>query len=98
MDDKSVSYFAYDSVLATLDKSNKRSFLVNVILIIALILSNTAWVVYECQYEDYVCETTIEAEQDATIGGANYIIGGDYGKAKSESNYADSDENEESKH
>lgn len=84
MDDKPNTYFALDSLVASvvdvMEKANKRLYTIIVILVLALIFSNTAWVIYECQYEDYVCETTIDADQDALMGGNNVIIGGGYGE------------------
>lgn len=86
MEDKPNTYFALDSLVASvvdvMERANKRLYIIVVILILALIFSNTAWALRECLYEDYVCETTIDADQDASMGGNNVIIGGGYGEAE----------------
>ncbi len=51
----------------------KRLWITIIILILALILTNFAWVMYELSFT----ETTITAEQWSDDDGWNYIIGGD---------------------
>lgn len=80
MDDKNVSYIAYESAMARLERTNKRLFIICLILIISLIGTNGAWLYYESQFVD---EFTIDAEQ-VTDGGNNYVVGGNYGTAKGE--------------
>ena len=59
------------------DRVNKRSFVLSVILLIALFVSNSLWIYYESQFSK---ETVmIEAEQQADGDSSNYIVGGDYG-------------------
>lgn len=59
------------------DRVNKRSFILSVILLIALFVSNSLWIYYESQFSK---ETVmIEAEQQADGDSSNYIVGGDYG-------------------
>jgi uncharacterized protein YpmB len=68
-----VPYIAYESTMARMERANKRSFIIIIILIIALIATNAGWVIYESQFET-VETTNIEAEQDGA--GVN-IVGGD---------------------
>ena len=49
--------------MARMERANKRSFIIIIILIIALIATNAGWVIYESQFET-VETTNIEAEQD----------------------------------
>lgn len=63
----------YEGAMARMERTNKRLWIITIILIAALILSNAAWVYYESQFQ--VTETTIEAQQDG--GGTNLISGGD---------------------
>ena len=59
------------------DRINKRSFVLSVILLIALFVSNSLWIYYESQFSK---ETVmIEAEQQADGDSSNYIVGGNYG-------------------
>ena len=75
MEDKINLNYALDSQGARLERANKRSFIINIILIVALILSNGLWIYYEHQFKTI----TIEAEQQADGDSSNYIIGGNYG-------------------
>jgi hypothetical protein len=47
-----------------------------IILAVALIATNAAWVVYESQFEDV--EVTQEVEQETDSGGSNQFVGGDF--------------------
>lgn len=71
--DKVVSYFEHEEVMIRMERGNRRLWVLCIILIIALLMTNGWWIYQESKYEDVV--TTIEAEQDGT--GANYIRGGD---------------------
>ena len=78
--DKQIPYIAYESALTRADKTNKRLWILCIILTALLIITNIGWIVYESQFVDeYI---SIEAEQEADGDGNNYVIGGDYGKTK----------------
>lgn len=68
-----------------LERANKRSFIVILILIATLLVTNGFWTIYVHQFQQEQ-SVIIEAEQEADNDGNNVIIGGDYGKAKSEDN------------
>jgi hypothetical protein len=72
MEDK--SYLAIESALARLDRTNRRLFILCIILILLLLATNIGWLYWENQFEDVV--TTIEAQQGGN--GTNTVIGGDY--------------------
>ena len=77
MENKSVPYVAYESALMHSSKANKRLTIICVILVIALILSNLAWIIYEKQFET-VEETTEEyydydVDQKSDNGDNNFI-------------------------
>ena len=69
-----VSYFAYESAVASLERIIKRMWALMLVLIILLAGSNAVWIYYESQFE--TTETTIEAKQQTTDGN-NYAVGGD---------------------
>lgn len=82
MDDKSaVSFAAYESQGARLERANKRAFILNVILLIVLLATNSAWIYYESTFTD---EVKIDQEVDTGDGDANVIGIGDlrYGEDK----------------
>ena len=62
----------------------KRLISVIVILIVLLVGSNIAWIVYENSFEDYVI--TQDVEQDADNGENNFVGGDYYGEAKDKNN------------
>lgn len=74
MDDKINLHYVLDSQGARLERTNKRLFILSVILIIALLTSNGLWAVYESQYVDEV-----QIEQEADGDSNNYVVGGNYG-------------------
>lgn len=58
MEEKSLAM----EMLRELKKANKRNFAIIVILLVALVVSNIAWLVYESQYETIVEETVQTVE------------------------------------
>ena len=80
---ESVPYIAHESAMARMERTNKRLWITNLILIFLLVGAIIGFAYYENQFEDVV--TTIEAEQDGS--GVNIVSGGDldYG-AESEGN------------
>ena len=55
-----------------------------VILIVLLVGSNIAWIVYENSFEDYVI--TQDVEQDADNGTNNFVGGDYYGETEDKNN------------
>lgn len=81
MDDK----YMQEMYSAILERTIKRLWILAIILIIALVGSNIAWVRYENSFADVVT-TTQDVTQETDGGGDNTFIGGDYGKTESENN------------
>lgn len=77
MDDKTISYYAHEDQMNRLEVHNKRWFIFSLILFIALILTNGAWLVYECSFEDTV--TTTQTVTQDSDGGNNSFNGDFYG-------------------
>ena len=53
-------------ILAELKKSSKRWFVISIILLVALVVSNIGWLIYESQWEEVTETQTIEQHQDDT--------------------------------
>jgi len=53
-DDITIPYIAHEADMARLERSNKRLWLLCVILVVLLIGSNVAWLYHEIQFEDVV--------------------------------------------
>lgn len=67
----SVPYIVHESAQARMERTLGRLWAIIVLLIVLLVGTNLAWIVYESQFED-VC---VEAEQDGS--GVNVVGGGD---------------------
>ena len=82
-DIQSVTYLAFESSQARLERINTKLWVVIIILVVALIGSNVGWIYWESQWQYVQTETSIDATQD---GDNNYLSGGDmYYGAESES-------------
>ena len=69
--DLSVPYIVHESEIARGERNVKRLWILCIVIFLAFVISNCAWIVYESSYQDIV----IEAEQDGS--GTNVISGGD---------------------
>lgn len=78
MDENNVSYIAYESTMSRLERTNRRFFIIIVILIVALIGTNSAWIYYESQFEDVVVTQEVQAESDNGSDINLNTVGGDY--------------------
>jgi len=65
-----ISLIAHESMLSRMERTIKRLWILAIILVVALIGSNAAWIYYESQWE--VVETT-EVTQENSNGLNNYI-------------------------
>lgn len=80
-----VTYIAFESMKATLERTIKRLWILAIILIVLLFGTNAAWIYYESQWE--VVEKT-EISQDVDTGtGSAFVTGiGDiYGEGETDS-------------
>lgn len=57
MDDKTISYYIHEDQMNRLEVHNKRLFILTLVIFVALILTNGAWIYHESLYEDVVTET-----------------------------------------
>lgn len=76
-----IPYIAYESVMVKNERANKRLWILSIILIALLLITNTCWIIYENQFID---EMYVEQEVDAE-GGDAYVNGiGDFNYGESE--------------
>lgn len=71
MENNHVPYIAHEAILARMERMNSRCFVVIIILVVLLFLTNGAWIYYESQYE-FVTETT-SVTQTSEEGDVNFI-------------------------
>ena len=80
-----VPYAAHEIAIATSERHSKRLWIVILVLIVALIGTNLAWIIYNSQFET-VEESTV-VEQENSNGDNNYIGNdGDITYGKTENN------------
>lgn len=80
-----VPYVAHESAMARSERNSKRMWIVILVLILALIGTNLAWIIYNSQFEA-VEESTV-VEQENSNGDNNYIGNdGDITYGKTENN------------
>ena len=69
-----VPYVVHESAMARSERNSKRMWIVILVLILALIGTNLAWIIYENSFEDYAITEEYDVEQDADGGGDNNSI------------------------
>ena len=69
--DKYIPLIAHEGIMATMERTIRRMWIVAIVLILMLVGTNVAWLIYEAQFEGY----TITAEQDGD--GVNIVGNGD---------------------
>lgn len=80
-----VPYVVHESAMARSERNSKRMWIVILVLILALIGTNLAWIIYNSQFEA-VEESTV-VEQENSNGDNNYIgNNGDITYGKTENN------------
>lgn len=66
-----IPFIAYESGMARMERTNKRLWVVVIILIVALIASNAGWIWYESQFTEEVTETYTSESDDGGIAIVN---------------------------
>ena len=77
--DKYEHQYVFDIITAQMERTIRRLWIMCIILVVLLVGSNIAWLVYESQFETVSQVTTQEVQQD-NDNGNNIMVGRDYGK------------------
>lgn len=86
MDEKFVSYLAFESATARQERTIKRLWILIIILIVSLLGTNVGWLYYESQWE-VVENTQVTQDVDTGNGNANVTgIGDINGTSETDSN------------
>ena len=67
-----ISYFAHEGVIAHMERTQKRLWILCIILIVCLVGTNAVWLWYNSQFEDVV--TTREITQELSSQHGNAVI------------------------
>lgn len=83
---KDISYIAFESSQARMERVNKKQWIVILVLIATLIGTNAGWIYYESQWQ-YVNNTTVTQNVDSAEGGNALINDGVHinGESKTDS-------------
>lgn len=74
--DNMIPYIAYESGMARLERTIKRLWILCIVMFLAFVLSNSAWIYYESQWQ--TIESTEQTVTQRTDGGDNTFVGGNY--------------------
>ena len=69
-----IPYIAYEGALARMERTIKRLWILCLVMFLAFVISNGAWIYYESQFAVQQDTTTIDAMQG---DGINIVSGGD---------------------
>ena len=73
--DDFIPYFVHDEIMARFERTVKRLWILCIVMFLAFVASNGAWIWYESQWEVY---ETQEVTQDLrATGGGDAILSGD---------------------
>ena len=67
---ESMPIIVHESAMARSERTIKRLFIIIILLIVLLVGSNVAWLIYESQFEDVT--TTIKSDSETGNAIANY--------------------------
>ena len=67
-----IPFIAYEGAMSRFERINRRLWITIILLVVLLVSTNIAWLLYESQFEAY--ETTVTQESDP---GNNNFIGND---------------------
>ena len=85
MDEKMIPYFSHEGDMARMERSNRRLWVIILVLIAALLITNGAWIYYENQFTDEV-----SVKQDVETGDGDAYVNGigdfNYGTSETDGN------------
>lgn len=77
-----VPYIVHEGIMARMERNVRRLWILVVVLVVLLVGTNVAWLVYESQFEDQLTVT-----QDTPSGNNNYVgHDGDITNGKADNN------------
>ena len=82
-----VPYIIHESIIARMERTIKRLWILCIIMFVSLVLTNGLWICYENSFEDIVTDQEVSQEVDTGNGDAVITGIGDinYGENKTES-------------
>lgn len=83
--ENNVPYIVHEGVLTRLERTNKRLWILCLVMFCAFVISNTCWMWYESQFEEVVSTEEVTQDVDTGNGDATVTgIGDIYGTSETE--------------
>ena len=73
---ETISYFAHESIVARMERTTKRLFILCLVIFAAFVGTNLGWVIYESSYTDVILTETSQDGEGTNIMGAGDIYYG----------------------
>ena len=86
-----ISYAAHEGMMARMERTIRRLWILCIILILLLAGTNAAWIWYEMQFEDVVTTNEITQDVNSDGGGDAIVNDGVHINGKSTANGEDND-------
>lgn len=59
-----IPFFVHEAALSRMERTQKRLWILCIIIFLSLVVTNAGWIVYESQFEDVVTTEAYESEAD----------------------------------
>lgn len=79
---QSVPYIVHEGAMARLERTNRRLWILCIIMFLALVITNAGWIYYESQFTEEVMTTEITQDRGFNTFTGNKIVGGDLNGAE----------------
>ena len=85
MEHEKISYYVHEGMMARMERTNRRLWILCIIIFLAFVISNGAWIWYENQWEVYETSQSVDQDIDTGDGDANITgIGDIYGTSEAD--------------
>ena len=91
MENKTIPFYAHESMMTRMERTIRRLWILCIILILLLAGTNAAWIWYEMQFEDVVTTNEITQDVNSDGGGDAIVNDGVHINGKSTANGEDND-------
>ena len=88
MEHQMIPYIVHESAMVRMERIIKRLWILCILLVLLLVITNSCWIWYESQWEDVITTEEVEQDVDADGDGNVFVHGiGDvvYGEDQTES-------------
>lgn len=85
MEHEQISYYVHEGIMVRMERTIKRLWILCIIIFLAFVISNGAWIWYENQWEAYETSQSVDQDIDTGDGDANITgIGDIYGTSEAD--------------